>query len=230
MENCRSVKLLHDAGRPRLAFRRRPLRVLCHYFLDPDFGLIHVRQETGFPFTVQIYVNGHDWLARQMHQQHLGFVQTDNAFTQLDNPQRAQTLADGFARLKWVDVLDHWVRLDNPLLDEPWLGQRSYRWVVDQAEFSTDVLFDSKASLQQIFPTLLQHAALNFSADELSQDLVATMISAEILDILEDKAWSRRFRFRLSVHGRRRIFKEIPPIARRLRIWTDSIILSNGHP
>lgn len=167
MENCRSVKLLHDAGRPRLAFRRRPLRVLYHYFLDPDFGLIHVRQETGFPFTVQVYVNGHDWLARQMHQQRLGFVQTDNAFTQLDDPQRAQTLADGFSKLKWVDVLDRWVRLVNPLLDESWLGQRSYRWVVDQAEFSTDVLFDSQASLQQIFPTLLQHAALNFSADDI---------------------------------------------------------------
>ena len=167
MENCRSVKLLHGEGRPRLAFRRRPLRVLYHYFLDPQFGLIHVRQETGFPFTVQVYVNGHDWLARQMQHRRLGFIQTDNAFTQLDNAGRAHTLADGFSQLKWVGILDRWVRVVNPLLDEPWLGRRSYRWVVDQAEFSTDLLFDSPASLQPIYLTLLEHAALNFSAQDI---------------------------------------------------------------
>jgi hypothetical protein len=164
MENCRSVKLLHDQGRPRLAFRRRPLRVLYCYFLDPEFGLIHVRQESGFPFTIQVYVNGHDWLARQMHARKLGFVQTDNAFTQLDDPAQAQTLADGFSELKWVAILDRWARIVNPLLKEPWLGERSYRWVVDQAEFSTDVLFDRRESLQAIFPSLLEHALLNFSA------------------------------------------------------------------
>jgi hypothetical protein len=167
LENCRSVKLLHGQGRPRLAFRRRPLRVLYHYFLDPQFGLLHVRQETAFPFTVQVCVNGHDWLARQMHKRRLGFVQTDNAFTQLDDPKKAQDLADRFSRLKWVGILDRWVRRVNPLLDEPWLGKRSHYWVVDQAEFSTDVLFDGRASLQKIFPTLLEHAALNFSAEDI---------------------------------------------------------------
>ncbi len=167
MENCRSVKLLHGQGRPRLAFRRRPLRVVYYYFLDPEFGLIHLRQESGFPFTIQVYVNGHEWLARQMLSQKLGFVQTDNAFTQLDDPARAQTLADGFSKLKWIDILDRWAQIVNPLLKQSWLGDRSYRWVVDQAEFSTDVLFDRRESLQGIFPALLEHALLNFSADDI---------------------------------------------------------------
>jgi hypothetical protein len=167
METCRSVKLLHGKNRPRLAFRRRPMRVLYHYFLDPDFGLIHVRQETAFPFTVQVYVNGHDWLAQQMAQRRLGFVQTDNAFTQLDNPKQAQTLADHFAHLNWVRILDRWAKAVNPLLKQSWLGERSYRWVVDQVEFSTDLLFDSRASLQKIFPSLLEHASRNLSAQDI---------------------------------------------------------------
>jgi hypothetical protein len=167
METCRSVKLLHGKDRPKLAFRRRPMRVLYHYFLDPDFGLIHVRQETAFPFTVQVYVNGHDWLAQQMAQRRLGFVQTDNAFTQLDNPTQAQTLADRFAHLNWVRILDRWAKAVNPLLKQSWLGERSYRWVVDQVEFSTDLLFDSRASLQKIFPNLLEHASRNLSAQDI---------------------------------------------------------------
>ena len=105
METCRTVKLLHGQGRPRLAFAPRPQRVLYYYFLDPQFGLMHVRIQTWFPFTIQVYVNGHDWLARQMHHRKLGFVQCDNAFTQLDDADAAQRLADRFPQLPWVKIL-----------------------------------------------------------------------------------------------------------------------------
>ena len=98
-ETCRSVALKYGKGRPRLAFKRRPQRVLYYYHLDREFGLMHVRLETWFPYTVQVYVNGHDWLARQMLKRRLGFVQHDNAFTQLDDPEAAQQLADRFAGL-----------------------------------------------------------------------------------------------------------------------------------
>src|SRR2546426_7702134 len=44
-------------------------KCLVHYFylLDPEFGFMHVRRPTWFPFTMQVYVNGHDWLARRMN-------------------------------------------------------------------------------------------------------------------------------------------------------------------
>lgn len=165
-EHCRAVKLLHGKQRPRLAFRARPQRVLYFYFLDGDFGLMYVRLQTMFPFTAQIYVNGHEWLARQMHKRRLGFVQADNAFVQIDDFGRAQELADRFSKLDWVKILDRFVQRVQPLLKQSWLGQRSYRWVIDQAEFSTDLLFPSKAELAKIYPQLLEHALLNFSAED----------------------------------------------------------------
>ena len=167
METCRTVKLLHGQGRPRLAFRRRPQRVLYYYFLDPDFGLMHVRIQTWFPFTIQVYVNGHEWLARQMLEKHLGFVQHDNAFTQLDAPAKAQQLADRFPHLPWVKLLDRWAARVNPLLGQSWLGRRDYYWVIDQAEYSTDVLFRDRAALADLYPRLLDHALLNFSAADI---------------------------------------------------------------
>jgi len=167
MEHCRTVKLLHGNQRPQLAFRCRPQRVLYFYFQDADFGLIHVRVQTMFPFTCQIYVNGHDWLARQMLKRRLGFVQADNAFRQLDDPDQAQKLADQFSKLDWVKILDRLVQPVNPLLQEPWLGQRSYRWVINQAEFSTDLLFRSRAALAELYPQLLQHALVNLSAEDI---------------------------------------------------------------
>jgi hypothetical protein len=167
METCRTVKLLHGKDRPRLAFTRRPQRVLYYYFLDPEFGLIYIRVQTWFPFTIQVYVNGHDWLARQMRQRQLSFVQNDNAFTQLDDPAAAQRLADRFPKLPWVKILNRWARVVNPLLGASWLGKADYYWVIDQAEYSTDVLFQSRAKLAELYPHLLNHALLRFSAQDI---------------------------------------------------------------
>jgi hypothetical protein len=71
--------------------------VLYYYFLDPQFGLIHVRLQTWLSFTV--YVNGHERLTEQMVQQKHRFMQQPNASTQLGRLVQAQQLADHFARL-----------------------------------------------------------------------------------------------------------------------------------
>jgi hypothetical protein len=166
-ENCRTVKLRYGNGRPRLVFTWRPQRVLYFYFLDPQFGLCHVRVQTWFPFTTQVYVNGHDWLARQLHAAGVGFVQHDNAFTQLDEPAKAQRLADRFPRLSWVKILDGLARQVNPLLAEDWLQHKGYYWVLDQVEYSTDVLFKDRHALAELYPLLLDHACLYFSAQDI---------------------------------------------------------------
>jgi hypothetical protein len=166
-ECCRTVKLLHDKGRPRLVFRPRPQRVLYYYFLDAEFGLIYLRLQTWFPFTMQVYVNGHDWLARQMANRRVGFVQHDNAFTHLDQPKQAQQLADRFPHLDWMAILKRWAWQINPLLGQSWLRPGKYYWVIDQAEYSTDVLFRDRSALAELYPRLLDHALLHFSAQDI---------------------------------------------------------------
>src|SRR3984885_14275529 len=132
-ETCPSFALIPGIGRPEFISRRRQQRVLYYYFLDPQFGLIHVRLQTWLPFTVQVYVNGHEWLAQQMAQKKLGFVQQHNPFPPLGAPTQAQRLANRFACLNWSKILDRWARQVNPLLRDTLAGY-PVRWVVDQAE------------------------------------------------------------------------------------------------
>ena len=168
LETCRSIRLRGGKNRPRLAFDRRQQRVLYYYFLDPQYGRMYVRLETWFPFTVQVYVNGHEWLARQMAQRGLGFVQEDNTFTQLEDPKAAQRLADRFLKVRWRGQLNRWAHLVNPLLQQhPWFCRLKYYWVIDQAEYATDVIFRDKESLQLLYPRLLDHAVVNFSAQDI---------------------------------------------------------------
>jgi hypothetical protein len=191
-ETCRGVKLRQGEGRPNLYFKQRPQRVLYYYFLDPDFGLIHVRLQTFFPYTVQIYVNGHDWLARQMAKRGLGFHQEDNAFTRLDQPAKAQWLAERFPHLPWVKILERWVRRVNPLLKQKWLQRGPYYWVIDQAEFSSDVLFRRRADLQALYPRLIEHTLMHFSADDILRFLgrrLCPQFNGEVLTLCRKERW-----------------------------------------
>lgn len=166
-ETCRTVKLRYGEGRPRLQFAYRPQRVLYYYSIDPQFGLMYVRIQTWFPYTIQVYVNGHDWLACQLRKKRIGFVQRDNCFTQLDSAERAQQLADQFCRLPWVRQLGKWARQYNPVLREPWLKDSSYYWTIQQAEYATDVLFESRSKLAGLYHRLLDYAAVNFGAGDI---------------------------------------------------------------
>lgn len=186
-ETCRTVALKYGKGRPSLYFKRRPQRVLYYYHLDPEFGLMYVRLETWFPYTVQIYVNGHDWLARQMLKRRLGFVQHDNAFTQLDDPEQAQQLADRFAQLDWVKQLTTWAGQVNPHINKGgWLSDMDYYWVTAQAEFATDILFASRSTLRELYSRLLDHAAINFSAKDILRFLGRKLHGNFLGEVLTD--------------------------------------------
>ena len=184
-ETCPSFALVFGPKRPQFVSRPRQQRVLYYYFLDPQFGLIHVRLQTWLPFTVQVYVNGHEWLAQQMVQKKVGFVQQHNAFTQLDDPVKAQRLADRFAHLNWPKTLDRWARQVNPLLRDLLSGY-SVHWVVDQAEYATDLLFTSRAALAGLYRSLLDYA-------------VQTFTPKDILRFLGRK-WDRRFDGEVHTH------------------------------
>src|ERR1700722_3225001 len=178
LETCNSFQLVPGDKRPRFLSRPRQQRVLYYYFLDPQLGLIHVRLQTWAPFTLQVYANGHSWLTQQLVRLGMGFVLKDNAFTQLDEPTKVQRQADRFAKLDWPKILLRYARQVNPLLRKE-LACYKVRWVVDQAEFATDLLFQSPAALAGLYQKLLQFAALTFTPKD-------------ILGFLGRK-WDRRF-------------------------------------
>ena len=170
MEACRTFKLAYGNGRPHFVARLVPQRVLYYYFLDKDLGFMHVRLQTWAPFTCQVYVNGHDYVARQLTKKGIGFEQVDNAFVQLDDPAAAQRFADRFAKLPWPKILERYARQVNPLLGNELKGLSHY-WVIDQAEYATDILFASRSALAGLFTRWLEFALLTFSPQKIFQYL-----------------------------------------------------------
>jgi len=138
---------------------------LYFYFMDTKLGFMHVRIATYLPYTIQIYVNGHEWLAKQMHKKGIKFTKVDNAFSVIDDPVRAQQIADKFSNLKWVRMLNHFAHRVNPLLCS--LLRFRYYWAVEQAEFSTDIMFSSAEALHQLDESLQRNVPVCLTAENI---------------------------------------------------------------
>jgi hypothetical protein len=165
VESCQSFRVVPGANRPRLISAVRKCLFFYFYFMDREFGLMHVRIQAWFPLTVQVALNGHEWLARKLDRHGIGYRKQDNAFLEISDPERAQKFADRFVHKNWPRVLAALAKKVNPLLNDL-LANDEYYWVADQAEYATDVMFRDKNALQPVYEQLLRHATLCFSAED----------------------------------------------------------------
>jgi hypothetical protein len=169
LENCRGFSFLFKKPlpdqRPFVRSARRKCLHLYFYFMDRHFGLIHVRIQTWFPMPIQIYLNGHEWLARKLQANAVRYTKLDNAFVWIEDMARAQRFADRFAKLNWPKILNKYAKLVTPQLDDLVKDCQHY-WVTAQSELSTDILFKSRQHLCELYPKLLSHGTLCFGAKE----------------------------------------------------------------
>lgn len=164
-EVCQSFRLCYGKGRPRLTTTKPRCLCLYFYYVDREFGLLHIRLQTWFPFPIQIYLNGHEWLARKMDRHRMEYTKLDNAFVHIAEPARAQRFADRFVKKNFPRIFATLARRVNPLLKNL-LAPMQYYWVVDQAEFATDILFKDRVALKDLYSKLVKHATLCFTAED----------------------------------------------------------------
>lgn len=200
VEACQSFVVVPGEKRPKLAAARRKCLCFYFYYLDREFGLMHVRIQSWFPLTIQIYVNGHDWLARQMTKRGISYRQVDNAFVELGDAKATQKLADKFVNLPWPRLLDVFAKRVNPLLSDVLKGA-GYYWVMDQAEFATDVLFPDGSTLKPLFESWLKQATNCFSAEDVLTFLGRKLhgnFQGEVLTDLKHRVQGARVKHRVA--------------------------------
>ena len=169
LESCWSFQVRRNHKTHRIDAVRRERKCLHHYLylIDSEFGFMHVRIQGWIPYMVQVYVNGREWLARQLDKEGIAYLRHDNALLRIDDVERAAALCDRFAHRSWPRVLNAFARRVNPVLaDVKAADFGDYYWVVDQAEVATDVMFRTRAELLAVWPDLVRHATLNMSSED----------------------------------------------------------------
>jgi hypothetical protein len=169
VEPCLSFAVRGDRQTKEIhmVLEERKCSHLYHYYQHPEFGLMHVRVQTWFPFTVEVCLNGREWLARQMDRAGLRYEQQDNCFVWVSDPPRAQALLDAQRRTDWPKRLNALLARAHPLhaeLGAP-LGQQYY-WSACETEFATDVMFRDPASLAAVYPQFLHHGIRSFGSSD----------------------------------------------------------------
>jgi len=174
VEPCQSFDLKRDRASKylQLVSKERKCLHLYYYYQDREFGLMHVRLQTWLPFTIQVCLNGREWLARQMDRAGISYTKRDNCFTYISDVPRAQQLMDRLSARRWRQFLDALAQKVNPWIHpRTGLDVHSYYWSVRQGEYATDVMFRSAASLAEIYPRLLRHAMFQFGSEEVMRFL-----------------------------------------------------------
>jgi hypothetical protein len=174
VEPCLAYQLRSDRATKTLSLQRASRKCvhLYHYWMHKDFGLMHARLQTWFPFTMEVCFNGRSWLARQMDQQGLGYQQRDNCFTWLADVTASQKLMEQLRRFRWPAFLQSLADRIHPLQKDILQGFRTaYYWSITESEWATDVMFASPQALARVYPSLVAGAMTTFSSRDVMRFL-----------------------------------------------------------
>lgn len=173
LENCGSYKVIGNRSTHKLEIKYYPTKCLhlYHYWIDPIFGLMHGRIQTWYPFNIQIYLNGKEWLGKMMDNEGLSFVKNDNCFTWVNDFDKAATILKKQTQECWPKTLDAFMEIINPIKHRLFTNGNGYYWTVHQSEWATDIIFKNNKELDRIYPELVYHSMLTFNSKDIMRFL-----------------------------------------------------------
>jgi len=170
VEPCWGFDIYRNRQTRKLDLVQRPRKCLYvyQYWDHPVFGWMNARIETWFPFSIQICMNGREWLARQMDQAGVKYQRQDNCFPWISDWERAQRLMDTQLQTNWPEMLDQIAGGLNPLHEEIFRQfPLDYYWSTYQSEWATDISFGKADDLKRLYPLFLHHAMTTFRSPDI---------------------------------------------------------------
>ena len=135
--------------------KRAAKRFLHYYFyvLDPLMGPMSLGVVSYLPFSVNCFMNGHSYVAGELHRAGVPFRMEDNAIVRCADPDLLTTIADRLDDRILQQRANFWTTRLTPRFSarERALCQLAYQWSVAQIEFARDVISQRRARLHDLF-------------------------------------------------------------------------------
>ena len=133
---------------------------------------MHLRLQSWFPFTININLNGREWLGRQLDRARVAYRKKRNCFVWIQDLAKAQALLDEQWRTDWPPLLNSLLQECHPLHREICQPiHQEYYWSASDTEYATDVLFKDAARLGQWYPRFVQHGISSFASPDVMRFL-----------------------------------------------------------
>ena len=144
-------------------------------------------------------MNGHEFLARRLKDEQLTFKKRDNAFHDISDYPKAQAIANQFIDQDWPKILSKFVESVNPLMLTLLKGMQYY-WVLDQAKFASNVIFENPDLLNPLYENLVDHAITCYSGEDVMTFLgrkLSTGFAGEIVSHYKKRWPGTRIKHRM---------------------------------
>ena len=194
MEPCATYQPWHNKQTGKTYLKPDDGKCLHYYFyfIDEELGLTYVRVPTWLPCRLQIYFNGHNWLAMQLGKRKISYELRDNACVEISDWRQAQQIADHWRAKRIHQKLDEFAERFCPIFRHFGL---QYHWSIDQCEYATDIVFRRQADLAAIYENLTRTAIHSVKPDN-----IATFLGKKLHGNYQDEVGNR---FNIRIEGTR---------------------------
>lgn len=167
METCPTYEPWHDKKTGKTFLKCSTSKCLTYYFyfIDELLGLCYVRVPTWLPFRLQIYFNGHNWLASKLKEQNITFKMLDNAFIEIADWHTANQIVTEFKIEELHHKLNSFASKYCPVYKS---FNQLYHWSIMQCEYATDIVFKKQKDLQAIYSKLIQTAVYTVKPEHIT--------------------------------------------------------------
>ncbi len=203
--NTMTVKPNHETQLLEVTSRPTKCKHYYFYYNDSEFGWMYLKIQTWFPYNVQIYINGREYLSKIFDKENIKYEMYNNSFSYIDDFEKAQKLADQILNKKISDSFDGLVsKINNHLPNIESIFSHSYYWCIDQCEFATDINFKSREDLSLFYKTLVETTYFTFSSEDIYSffgrniSRIHTFTKGEIVSDLRNRYQGYRIKFKIN--------------------------------
>jgi hypothetical protein len=148
---------------PRFATNDPNYRILArqrsrftHYYFyirDETLGPMVMRVASFFPFQTTYYLNGHNFIEKELDRKKVGFRKNDNAFLAVSDPEALQAAADRFTSEVIRRQLEYWTLILGPKFSKRERAAMNLRrfYAVSQIEYCRNFIFKRNFPIHKIF-------------------------------------------------------------------------------
>ena len=207
VEICNTMTVKPNRETQKLEVTQRPTKCKHYYFYyrDSEFGLMYLKIQTWFPYNVQIYINGREYLSKLLDKNNIKYEMYNNSFSYIEDFDKAQELANNILNQKISSSFDSLVsKINNLLPNIKNIFSASYYWCIDQCEFATDINFKSRIDLENIYKTLVETTYFAFSSEDIYSffgrniSRIHTFSKGEIVSDLRHRYQGYRIKFKIN--------------------------------
>jgi hypothetical protein len=156
----------------RILGRQRSRFTHYYFYIDDEvLGPMSMRVASFFPFQTTYYLNGHNFIERELTREKVVFRKNDNAFLKVSDVQALQTAADRFTSGVIQKRLDYWTLRLGPSFSkrERAAMNLSRFYAVNQAEYCRNFIFKRHFPIHKIFERSCELGLWRLTASKISE-------------------------------------------------------------